>query len=103
MSSSGLVLPSGASAREDHVTSSGPKAPLPASWIVPAPSISVPCQVVLIVRSVAIVASSGLGSTGALGQCRCHGDRGRRADQRGEGTAGVGGLGRLSEPRLVAV
>ena len=70
MSSSGLVLPFGASAREAQLTSSGPKAPLPASWIVPAPSINVPCQVVLIVRSVAIagllLGSRSTGSTTVL-------------------------------------
>ena len=54
INSSGLVLPFGASARDAQLTSSAPKAPLPASWIVPSPSINVPCQVVLIVRSVAI-------------------------------------------------
>ena len=58
MSSSGLVFPFGSSAREAQLTSSGPKAPLPASWIVPEPSINVPRQVVLIVRSVAIVGPS---------------------------------------------
>ena len=54
ISSSGLVLPFGSSARDGQLTASSPNAPLPAAWIVPAPSIRVPCQVVLIVRSVAM-------------------------------------------------
>ena len=54
ISSSGLVRPSRASAREAQLTSSGPKAPLPTLSIVPAPSIRVPAQVTFAVRSVAI-------------------------------------------------
>ena len=42
MSSSGLVLPSGDSAREGQDTGSGPNAPLPTGSIVPLPSISEP-------------------------------------------------------------
>ena len=83
MSSSGLVLPFGASAREAQLTSSGPKAPLPASWIVPEPSISEPCQVVLIVRSVAIVgASSSVGGRHGLSSVECSGHGDRSADAR---------------------
>ena len=51
ISSSGLVRPSGSSAREAQVTSSGPNAPLPTLSIVPAPSSSEPDQVTFAVRS----------------------------------------------------
>ena len=59
---SGLLrsAPPGSSCRwvlrcaQAQLTSSAPKAPLPAGAIVPAPSISEPCQVVVMVRSVAI-------------------------------------------------
>ena len=51
ISSSGLVRPSDSSARDDHVTSSGPKAPLPTLVIVPAPSTSEPDQLTCAVRS----------------------------------------------------
>ena len=54
ISSSGLVRPSGVSAREDQVTSSGPNAPLPTPSIVPLPSINEPVHVTFAVRSVAI-------------------------------------------------
>ena len=56
ISSSGLVLPFGLLRARGPTDVEGPKAPLPASWIVPEPSINVPRQVVLIVRSVAISA-----------------------------------------------
>src|SRR5690348_16705479 len=54
ISSSGLVLPFGSSAREAHDTSSGPNAPLGVSAIVPLPFIRSPCQTTLALRSVAI-------------------------------------------------
>ena len=105
MSSSGLVFPSGSSAREAHVTSRGPNAPLPASWIVPEPSIRVPRQVVLIVRSVAIVGRLlVVGVSLLLLRERCRdGHRRARADQRRQRAAGVRRLGRLREGRVVAV
>ena len=59
ISSSGLVRPSGSSAREAHVTSSGPNAPLSTRSIVPAPSMSEPRHVTSARRSVAIVSPSG--------------------------------------------
>jgi len=55
MSSSGLVRPDGSSAREAHVTSRGPNAPLPTRSIVPLPLIRSPCHVTSARRSVAIV------------------------------------------------
>ena len=54
ISSSGLVRPSGVSAREAHVRSSGPNAPLPTPSILPLPSINEPVHVAFAVRSVAI-------------------------------------------------
>src|SRR4029078_11295780 len=54
VSCSGLVRPSGGSAREAQFTSSGPNAPLPTPSIRPAPSMSVPVQDTFAVRSVAI-------------------------------------------------
>src|SRR5439155_20381274 len=54
ISSSGLVRPLGSSARDAHVTSSVPNAPLPAPTIVPAPRIRSPRHVPLAVRSVAM-------------------------------------------------
>src|SRR4051794_8932100 len=57
ISSSGLVLPFGSSAREAHETSSGPNAPLGASAIVPLPFIRLPCHTTFAVRSVATTPS----------------------------------------------
>ena len=57
INSSGLVRPSGASAREAHVTPSGPKAPLPTLVISPVPVMSAPCQVAAAVRRVAMSSS----------------------------------------------
>ena len=54
ISSSGLVLPFGSSARDAHDTSSGPNAPLGTSAIVPLPFIRSPCHTVFALRSVAI-------------------------------------------------
>ena len=52
INSSGLVFPSGCSAREAHVMPSGPKAPLPTLSMVPRPSVRDPLQVTFAVRSV---------------------------------------------------
>ena len=54
ISSSGLVRPSGVSAREAQVTGSPPSVPLETCSIVPPPSNSDPAQVTFAVRSVAI-------------------------------------------------
>ena len=55
ISSSGLVRPlDSSSARDAHVTASGPNAPLPTLSIVPLPPIRSPLQVTSAVRCVAI-------------------------------------------------